>query len=83
MLMNNFFKRKIDKSYRAPPFFVVIKSYYLGGGGVKTELENMERLIESDLNSAGIWDHPPLFLLVGKIKSYLQRRGGGKNALKT
>ena len=42
-----------------------------------TELENMERLIDSDLNSAGIGDHPPLFLLVGKIKSYFQRRGGG------
>ena len=62
-LMNNFFKRKIDKSYRGPPppCFVEIKSYYLGGGGVKTELENIERFIDSDLKSAGIGDHLPLF----------------------
>ena len=66
--MNNFFKRKIDKSYRGPPPLFV---------EIKTELENMERLIDSDLNSAGIGDHSPLFLLVGKIKSYFQRRGGG------
>ena len=82
--MNNVFKRKIDKSYRPPPFFCRNKILlFRWGESVKTELENLERLIDSDLNSAGIGaPPPPPFFVNWKNKVIFSKKGrGGKNAL--